>query len=113
MQTSLQKAIQAEFQAYDVWNSKLQKARKSILELRRKRNTSIKMWQNSHISRKKAFADEQKLWAAETDYATLIFRAQTAIEQAYLNALHGYQDAMGPNEIPEPGDDTTSLNNSE
>lgn len=113
MQTALQKALQLEFQTYDVWSSRLQKARKVIAPLRKKRNASIKGFQQGSVHRKKAWEDEQALWAAETDYAHLLFYAHVEIQKAFQDALQGYQAPTGPSEMPVAIEETTSFSNSE
>jgi hypothetical protein len=116
MQTPFQKAIQAEFQSYDVWNSTLQKARNEIIKIRRKRDIIREKYKLNRFSRElrqKAFEAEQQLWSAETEYAHLIFASQREIHTSYISSLHGYHAPMGPNEMPLTPDNMTSFSSSE
>ncbi len=109
-------ARQAEFRAYDVWNSRLQKARMDIFQIRKKRNNALQAYKASPHSlglRKKAIYAEQDLWDAETDFADLIFEARDAVQNVYISTLQGYQAPTGPSETPEPCLDTTSVSSCE
>ncbi len=115
-QSPLHLARQAEFRTYDVWNSRLQKARSDILHVRRKRNTAVHAYKACPTSlqlRKKAIRAEQDLWNAETDYAALIFESKVAIEWVFTSTLQGYQAPIGPREIPVADDEITSFCSSE
>jgi hypothetical protein len=115
-QSPLHLARLAEFQAYDVWNSTLQKARANVLQVRRKRNAAIhayKAYPSSQQLLKKAIRAEQDLWNAETDYGALIFESKAAIEWSFASTLQGYHAPIGPKEMPVTDDEMTSFCNSE
>lgn len=97
-------AKRAEFHAYDVWNSELEKARMKVVQVRKKRNACFHLYKaspHSAESRQKAISAEQELWKAETEYASLLLKSKKEIENIFLSTLHGYHAPIGPRDIPD------------